>query len=97
MPNATSITVQPGTPVVVSLLDRAWGSPWLCTIVPGGGGSGRVEASLTPTAVSSPGTASWLDSGFGAVVAATEVVRSAPCVAVRLTATTQPCVFHIVS
>ncbi len=65
-------------------------SPVSLIATPGGGGTLRVEVSSTPTAVDDPGTARWLFIDGGALAAAAEIVRIAPCVALRITAATQP-------
>lgn len=94
---SNSITVAAGATYVYDVSERRWEEPLVVGIIPGAGGTGKVESSTTPTANANPGAAAWIDSGVGAVSANTELARYAPAVALRLVAATQPCVFTILS
>lgn len=94
--NVINITVTAGQTQVINLLDRDWSNPVNVMAKSGAGGTIKVEFSSTSTAHTTPGTAVWIDSLIASSSSGAEITRYAPCVAVRLTATTQNGTFEIV-
>lgn len=94
--NVISTTVAAGQTKTINLLERDWNYPVNVMAKAGSGGTVKVEFSCTPTAYTTPGTATWIDSGLASSTTGNEVARYAPCVAVRLTATTQTGTFELV-
>lgn len=92
-----TITVPAGQSQILDLAAKSLDVPIGITIHPGAGGTALLEGSRTDTAVSNPGAARWVPSTAGTVSVATEQALFAPLVALRLTATTQPAVFELVS
>lgn len=88
-----TITVTSGSSQVVDLGYRDWSQPISIVVAPGN--TATVETSLSPNAVTTPGSARWQDSGFGTISSQTEIVRFAPCQAVRLKAFTSSAVFEV--
>lgn len=90
-----TITVTAGSSAIVDMAGRDWSQPIAIVIAPSGGGTATVETSLTNTAATLPGSARWQDSGSGSFSQQTEIVRFAPCNAVRLKAFIQTAIFEV--
>lgn len=67
------------------------------SVAPVSGGTAKVEISRTPTAVGNQAGAKWINSSLGNMTADTEGTIYGPCVALRLSATTQAATFELVS
>ena len=87
-----SEVVAVGTPVVRNCTGRAFNHAISIIVKPTAGGTVTVEFSNSPLCVEDQANPAnvWIDSGNGAMAAATEVARYAPCKAYRVTATAQP-------
>lgn len=94
--NVINTTVAAGQTQVINLLERDWNYPVNVMAKAGSGGTVKVEFSNTATAATTPGTANWIDSNLTSSVNGTEITRFAPCVAVRLSATTQTGTFELI-
>lgn len=94
--NVINTTVAAGQTKVINLLERNWNNPVNVMAKAGSGGTIKVEFSSTETAYETPGTATWIDANCPSSTTGAEVTRYAPCVAVRLSATTQTGTFELV-
>lgn len=83
-----SEAVAVGTPLILDMTNRAFNHAISIIVKPGGGGTMTVEWSNSPLAVSDQSNPAnvWIDSGNGAMAAAAEIARYAPCKAIRVTA-----------
>ena len=95
--NVINTTVTAGQNKVINLLERDWDFPISIIAKAGAGGTTKVEFSNTLTAFTTPGTAVWVDSGMTSSVNGTELIRIAPTVAVRISATVSTGTFEIVT
>ena len=85
-------TVAAGTPQVIA---PPAGRPLSVVAIPGAGGTALVETSNTPQAREAGATGiTWVPWAAGAVSATTAQSLTAPCVALRFTATTAGAVFE---
>lgn len=95
--NVINTTVAAAGNKVINLLERDWDRPISIIAKAGAGGTTKVEFSNTLTAYSNPGAAVWVDSGMTSSVNGTELIRVAPTVAIRISATVSTGTFEIVT
>lgn len=78
-----------GQQKVLDFTERNWNHACSLIIDPGAGGTVHVYYSNSPLAVTTPADPSviWFEDTGGAVVAVKEIVRFAPCKAIKITAT----------
>lgn len=91
---ATTVTVA-ASPVYIEMTSMPF--PTTIAAIPGASGTLAVAYSCTPTAISDPGAANWINWPSGTVSAATSDTLISPIVALRVSATTATGTIEVVA
>lgn len=89
VPKPRSITLNAGNSAYIDCQARNWQQPVSVIVKP------TSSATVESTNELDTGTATWIDSGSGAMTVNTEIVRYAPCTYLKVTAIGGNATFHV--